>query len=195
MKQLIAILMVLFLAGCINVQMTPAPAAPAAVPAAVPAPQTAVTVTPAVPAATPAVAPAAPAEGMEPAMPSETVAVNALPPTSSAPGPTGARDPIILKYGSFKGVVHPTSGTAKVYLSPMNKKVLGLFGFSTSPGPALTIVMHNGDPANGFVVGTLISASGNYPYDLPNDFDENKYSKVSVYNKKYNVIYGTAELR
>ena len=130
-------------------------------------------------------------------MPLENAAVNALPPPtgSSAPGPTTAKDPLVLKQGQFHGVTHTTSGTVKVYLSPMGKKVLGLFGFFTTPGPGLTIVMHNGDPANGLAVSTLTASSGNYPYDLPNDFDATKYSQVSIYNKKYNVIYGTADLR
>lgn len=129
-------------------------------------------------------------------MPGETVAVQALPPPTgpSSPGPTTATDTVTLKQGYFHSVVHPTDGRVTIYRTPLGKNVLGLAGFSTTPGPGLTIVMHNGDPAQGLAVSTLTAHSGNYPYDLPKGFDASRYSQVSIYNKKYNVIYGTADL-
>ena len=78
--------------------------------------------------------------------------------------------------------------------SPLGKKVLNMIGFDTTPGPGLTIVLHSGNVQNGFVVGSLTASSGNYPYDLPDDLNVSPYTKVSIYNKKYNVIYGEAEL-
>ena len=101
----------------------------------------------------------------------------------------------MLKQGYLHKVVHPTNGLAQIVKSPEGKLALNLRGFDTTPGPGLTVVLHSGDVANGFFAGSLISASGNYPYMLPNNFDPSLYTKVSVYNKKYNVIYGEADLR
>ncbi len=72
---------------------------------------------------------------------------------------------------------------------------LNLMGFDTTPGPGLSIVLHSGSVEDGFVVNTLTSASGNYPYSLPKNLDASPYTRVAIYNQKYNVIYGEADLR
>ncbi len=190
MKKIIALILVIFLIGC----------QPAAQPAAAPQAQPA---TPAVqtPPATPApVAPEiTPGPVQEPTGPAQSpYEVMQEVSTSSgtvAPGPTTATDPVVLKQGYFQKVVHPTNGLAQIIMAPGGILSLNLRGFDTMPGPGLTLVLHTGDPATGFVVGTLVSHTGNYPYNIPKDTDVSKYTKVSVYNKKYNVIYGTADLK
>lgn len=106
-----------------------------------------------------------------------------------------AKDPIMLKQGSFHKVVHPTDGIVRIYQQPDGDKTLNFLGFDTVPGPGLTIVLHSGDVKDGFVVSTLTSASGNYPYNLPKSLEVNAYTHVAIYNAKYNVIYGEADLR
>ncbi len=101
----------------------------------------------------------------------------------------------MLKQGYFHKVVHPTDGRAQIIRAPSGELTLNLQGFDTTPGPGLTVVLHSGDVQNGFVVGTLISATGNYPYDLPKSLDASSFTRVAIYNKKYNVIYGEAELK
>lgn len=75
-----------------------------------------------------------------------------------------------------------------------SQRLSNLCGFDTTPGPGLSVVLHSGDVQNGFVVGSLISASGNYPYP-PYDLDVGRYTTVAIYKKKYNVIYGEADLK
>lgn len=171
MKQLIAILFILFLAGCAAQQ-------PPAQPVLTTEPAPVVTQPVPAPATTQPVVEAAPA----------------APTPAATPGPTTATDPVILKQGYFKKVVHPTSGRVQIVRAPGGAMTLNMLGFDTTPGPGLTIVLHSGNVQTGFEVSTLTSASGNYPYNLPKDFDASKYSRASIYNKKYNVIYGEATL-
>ena len=173
MKQFIAIVFILFLAGCAQVQQPPAQPVLTTEPAPV------ATVPTSAPATTQPVVEAAPA---------------AAPTPAATPGPTTATDPVILKQGYFKKVVHPTSGRVQIVRAPGGAMTLNMLGFDTTPGPGLTIVLHSGNVQTGFEVSTLTSASGNYPYNLPKDFDASKYSRASIYNKKYNVIYGEATL-
>jgi len=105
-----------------------------------------------------------------------------------------AQDPKILKQGYLHKVVHPTSGRVQIVRAPGGAMTLNLQGFDTRPGPGLTVVLHSGDVKSGFEVGNLISASGNYPYNLPNNLDVSGYTRVAIYNKKYNVIYGEANI-
>jgi hypothetical protein len=116
-------------------------------------------------------------------------------PTSGTPGPTTATDPGIIKQGDFKSMVHTTHGRAQIVRVPGGALSLNLLGFFTDAGPGLTIVLHSGDPATGLTVSTLTSNTGSYSYSLPGNIDLSKYTKVSIYNKKYNVIYGEASLR
>jgi hypothetical protein len=173
MRTIIALLLILLLAGCAAPQAPPAEPAVTVTPAQQPEP--------------------APAPVAEPAPVVETAP--APPAQETLPGPTTGRDPIILKQGYFKKVVHPTSGKVTIYLLPSGEKILEMMGFDTTPGPGLAVVLHSGDVKNGFAVGSLQAAQGNYPYDLPKDLDVSKYTRVAIYNKKYNVIYGQAELR
>ncbi len=175
MKQIIAIIMILFLAGC-AAQQAPQPA-PATQPTAEPTP----------PAIAPTVAP-------QPATTPEPV-IETAPAEETLPGPTTATSPTTLKQGYFHKVTHDTNGRVTIDLIPGGEKLLNLMGFDTTPGPGLTVVLHSGNVKEGLVVGSLISASGNYPYDLPKNMDVNKYTHVAIYNAKYNVIYGEAELR
>jgi len=179
MKKLIALLFILLLAGCAALRGEPAAPPSRAVPA-VPAP----------------VQEPAPAPAVEPApAPVVETAPTPAPKQETLPGPTTGRDPILLKQGTFKKVVHPTSGLARIYLLPNGEKIIELFGFDTTPGPGLAVVLHSGDVKNGYVVGSLIATQGNYPYDLPKSLDVSPYTRVAIYNKKYNVVYGEAELR
>jgi hypothetical protein len=124
----------------------------------------------------------------------ETAPAVPEPVPAATPGPTTATDPVILKQGNFKKVVHETSGRVQIIRAPGGAMTLNMIGFDTMPGPGLMIVLHSGNVQAGFEVSSLTSASGNYPYNLPKDFDASKYSRVSIYNKKYNVIYGEATL-
>jgi len=172
-KQLIAILFILFLAGCA-----------AQMPAAQPAAQTQPTAT-AAPAAQATTVPTAAPQPVATAAPTEE---------EFAPGPMTAKDPIILKQGNFHKVVHPTSGRVQIIRSPGGAMTVNLIGFDTTPGPGLALVLHSGNVQSGYVVSSLTSATGNYPYNLPASHDVRAYTRAAIYNKKYNVIYGEADL-
>ena len=174
MRQVIALLFVLFLVACAAPQVPPAETV-----------------------AEPEPVEAAPEP--TPVPPPPTPVVEAVPEPEpellGSPGPTTATDPVVLKQGYFQKVTHKTSGLAQIIRSPLGKMMINLRGFDTVPGPGLTVVLHSGDPASGYEVGRLISASGNYPYDLDDDIDVSPYTKVSIYSKKYDVVYGEAELK
>ncbi|MEM4239766.1 MAG: DM13 domain-containing protein [Candidatus Woesearchaeota archaeon] len=184
-RAIIAFIIMMFLIGCQPAAKPEAQQALAAapVPATAPAP-----VTESAPAPQPA--PAEPAQSPYEVMQEVSAASGQV-----SPGPTTALEPAVLKEGYFHKVVHETNGNVQIARALGGTLSLNLRGFDTEPGPGLTVVLHNGDPANGYVVGTLISHTGNYPYSLPNDFDVNKYTKVAIYNKKYNVVWGEADLK
>jgi hypothetical protein len=173
MKQILALVLILFLAGC-AAQTPPAQPAAQTQPEATAAPVAQATAEPT--AAPQPVATAAPVE------------------EEFAPGPMTAKDPIILKQGNFHKVVHSTSGKVQIIRSPGGAMTVNLIGFDTTPGPGLALVLHSGNVQNGYVVSSLTSASGNYPYNLPANFDVRPYTRAAIYNKKYNVIYGEADL-
>ncbi len=186
MKQIIALILVLFLIGCQPAaqQVAPRPNAATNPPPEPTSPSAAVESSPG-----PVSAPTGPEKS-----PYETMAEVSTP-TQGAPGPTAAQDTSILKQGDFKSVVHATHGRVQVVRVPGGALSLNLLGFFTDAGPGLTIVMHSGDPATGLAVSGLTSNTGSYSYSLPGNIDLSKYTKVSIYNKKYNVIYGEASLR
>ena len=176
----------MFLIGC-------QPAAPQAQPAAqpsIPAPAAIPAAAAPAPAPLPQPAPAEPAKSPYEVMQEVSAASGQV-----SPGPTNVPEPAVLKQGYFRKVVHETNGNVQIVRALGGALSLNLRGFDTETGPGLTVVLHNGDPANGYVVGTLVSHTGNYPYPLPTGFDVNNYTKVAIYNKKYNVIWGEAELR
>jgi hypothetical protein len=164
----------------------PAPAVPVA-PSAAPAPAPASAPAPAVSPGP--VQPTGPAQS-----PYETAAEVATHQEGVSAGPTNAQDTMVLKQGDFKSMVHTTHGRAQIVRIPGGALSLNILGFYTDAGPGLTIVLHSGDPATGFQVSTLTSNTGSYSYGLPGSVDLSKYSKVSIYNKKYNVIWGEADL-
>ena len=186
MKQIIALLIVLFLIGCQPVAQPAAPAPAVPVAPVAPAPAAA----PAVVEVTPGpVQPTGPAQS-----PYEVMAEASTQKEGSIAGPTTAQDTMILKQGEFRDVVHKTHGRAQIARIPGGGISLNLLGFYTDAGPGLTIVLNSGDPATGFAVSGLTSNTGSYSYNLPANTDLRKYTKVSIYNKKYNVIYGEADL-
>ncbi|MEM4247334.1 MAG: DM13 domain-containing protein [Candidatus Woesearchaeota archaeon] len=183
MKQIITFFIVIFLMGCTAQQTQPAAQpAPATLPAE-PAPVT-------IPTRPVQPTPAEPAQS-----PYEVMQEVSAPSGVIAPGPTNVPEPAILKQGYFHKVVHETNGRVQVSRALGGALSLNFIGFDTTPGPGLSVVLHSGDVKNGYVVGNLISHTGNYPYPLPNNLDVNKYTKVAIYNKKYNVIYGEADLK
>lgn len=185
MKQIIALLIVLFLMGCQPVAQPAAPAVPAAAPVE-PAPAAA----PAVVEVTPGpVQPTGPVQS-----PYEVMAEASTPTQGSIAGPTTAQDTVILKQGELRDVVHKTHGRVQIVRTPSGSLSLNLLGLYTDAGPGLTIVLNSGDPATGLSVSSLTSNTGSYSYNLPANTDLRKYTKASIYNKKYNVIWGEADL-
>lgn len=188
MKQMITLLILIFLMGCTAQQAQQATprqdttTPPEQSPLQAPPPQE----TP--PAAT--TLPAGPAQSPYEIMREVSAASGQI-----APGPTNVPEPAILKQGYFHKVVHETNGRVQISRALGGALSLNFIGFDTTPGPGLTVVLHSGDVTKGYVVGNLISHTGNYPYSLPNNLDVNKYTKVAIYNKKYNVVWGEADLK
>ncbi len=174
-SKLFAILCILVLAGCAQPvkESTPVPVAEPAVE----------------PEAEPAVSVAE--ERVE--LPIETSADE---PVSEpiATGPTGAQEPARLFETFFTTKEYPTSGTVHVDRTLEGNIVINFLGFDTTPGAGLHVYLYKDDIAQGVDLGGLVSVSGNYPYEVPEDVNIYQYEYIAIYSTSSGKIYGEARL-
>jgi hypothetical protein len=109
-----------------------------------------------------------------------------------------------LETGMFHGVAHETKGVATVYQLPDGKQVLRLTNFSTSNGPDVRVYAVAAEDARdnatvksaGFVeIGKLKGNEGDQNYDLPSNFDLNRYRAVTIWCARFGVNFATAPLK
>lgn len=137
-----------------------------------------------VPAATSA--PAAAAETPAPAAPTPA-------PTPAAPVPAA---PMTVASGSFRGLEHPTSGTAILQRLPDGAHVLRLEDFRTSNGPDVRVYLSaTTDYDADFVeLGKLKGNIGNQNYDVPAGTDVGRFKYAVIWCKRFSAGFGVATL-
>ncbi|HEX7286134.1 MAG TPA: DM13 domain-containing protein [Candidatus Angelobacter sp.] len=109
-----------------------------------------------------------------------------------------------LESGRFRGVVHPTEGTATVYRMADGSHVLRLTNFKTTNGPDVHVYMVAADDApdsktvrhaNFIDLGTIKGNIGDQNYRLGPEVDLARYRTVSIWCKRFSVNFGAAALR
>lgn len=107
-------------------------------------------------------------------------------------------DMIIQTYGgTFVGVgdgIHDAQGIVRTI--PLNDgNVLRLENFKATNGPDLYVYLSTDNKASEFVsLGKLKANNGNQNYDIPENTDLEKYSKVLIWCKAFGVLFGNADL-
>ncbi|MEL6137487.1 MAG: DM13 domain-containing protein [Cyanobacteria bacterium J06626_23] len=114
-----------------------------------------------------------------------------------------AKTKSVLRSGSFVTVEqdHATTGSARI-VEENGQRYLEFDGeFDTARGPAVQVVLHNGDsvPVNltegDYVyVGDLQSFSGAQRYAIPADIDLADYESVAIWCQEFNVTFGYADI-
>ena len=100
--------------------------------------------------------------------------------------------------GIFIGVddgIHDAQGDA--YTTPLEdgNNVLRLENFKSTNGPDLYVYLATDNNASEFInLGELKANKGNQNYEIPDDTDLSKYSKVLIWCKAFGVLFGSAEL-
>lgn len=107
-------------------------------------------------------------------------------------------DMMIQTYGgTFVGVgdgIHDAQGIVRTI--PLNDgNVLRLENFKATNGPDLYVYLSTDNKASEFVsLGKLKANNGNQNYDIPENTDLEKYSKVLIWCKAFGVLFGNADL-
>jgi hypothetical protein len=98
--------------------------------------------------------------------------------------------------GNFmNGPYGMVSGSAKVYKQD-NEYVLALQNVSISNGPDLHVyVSKEVIPVNFIDLGSLKSTIGNQVYSIPGNPDFSQYKYALIHCKRYNHLFGSAELQ
>lgn len=121
----------------------------------------------------------------------------------SFPAAKGDSPAQTLESGTFHSLLHPTSGTATVYVLGDGSHLLRFTNFRTSNGPDVHVYMVATDSANdnesvkraGFIdLGELKGNIGDQNYVLRPEVDLAKYRAVSVWCKRFSVNFGSASL-
>jgi Electron transfer DM13 len=114
------------------------------------------------------------------------------------------RTPVVVSSGRFHPVAHPGTGDAIVYRLEDGSHVLRLENLDIFNGPALYVYAVAAEDANdnetvlnaGFLnLGPLKGNKGNQTYELPAEFDPEKYRAISVWCRRFSVNFATAPLR
>lgn len=108
-------------------------------------------------------------------------------------------DMIIQTYGgTFVGVgdgIHDAQGMVRTIPLNDGNNVLRLENFKATNGPDLYVYLSTDNKASEFVsLGKLKANNGNQNYDIPENTDLEKYSKVLIWCKAFGVLFGNADL-
>ena len=119
-------------------------------------------------------------------------------------GSPQAANPVVVSAGEFHPVAHPGTGDAIVYRLEDGSHVLRLENLDIFNGPALYVYAVAAEDANnnetvlnaGFLnLGPLKGNKGNQTYELPAEFNPEKYRAISVWCQRFSVNFATAPLR
>ncbi|MEC4848793.1 MAG: DM13 domain-containing protein [Nitrosarchaeum sp.] len=108
-------------------------------------------------------------------------------------------DMMIQTYGgTFVGVgdgIHDAQGIVRTIPLNDGNNVLRLENFKATNGPDLYVYLSTDNKASEFVsLGKLKANNGNQNYDIPENTDLEKYSKVLIWCKAFGVLFGNADL-
>jgi len=96
--------------------------------------------------------------------------------------------------GSGDGI-HDAQGIAYTIPIEDGSNVLRLENFQSTNGPDLFVYLATDENALEFVnLGALKANNGNQNYEIPDDTDLDKYSKVLIWCKSFSVLFGSAIL-
>ncbi len=126
------------------------------------------------------------------------VYVNEALPVARVSGPAAAIPNGILKTGTFTGFDRLHSGSGTASLIQVDGKYVIRFesDFSVTNGPDLYVGFgNNGIYAKGSEIAKLKGTNGAQNYELPADFDPNKYGEVWVWCKAFAVPFAKSELK
>jgi hypothetical protein len=119
-------------------------------------------------------------------------------------GSPQAANPVVVSAGEFHAVAHPGTGDAIVYRLEDGSHVLRLENLDIFNGPALYVYAVAAQDANdnetvqnaGFLnLGPLKGNKGNQTYELPAEFDPERYRAIAVWCRRFSVNFATAPLR
>jgi len=110
---------------------------------------------------------------------------------SNSPDTTGYR---LVAQGAFMSNVHTTSGTVKLY-EKAEKQLLVFENFKTDSGPDLRIYLAENTGVRNFIEISLLTNSGNFAFELPNDANPTTRRFVLIWCKAFSVLFGNAELK
>ncbi len=100
--------------------------------------------------------------------------------------------------GTFVGVgdgIHDAQGMVRTIPLNDGTNVLRLENFKATNGPDLYVYLSTDNKASEFVsLGKLKANNGNQNYDIPENTDLEKYSKVLIWCKAFGVLFGNADL-
>ena len=100
--------------------------------------------------------------------------------------------------GTFVGVgdgIHDAQGMVRTIPLNDGNNVLRLENFKATNGPDLYVYLSTDNKASEFVsLGKLKANNGNQNYDIPENTDLEKYSKVLIWCKSFGVLFGNADL-
>jgi Electron transfer DM13 len=109
-------------------------------------------------------------------------------------------DNVLLARGRFESLEHGTTGTAQAIEVRGVRRVLTLTRFETSPGPDLRVHLATADanqdsPGDFVDLGGLKGNIGDQQYEIPNDADLGRLTKVVIWCRAFSVGFGAAPLR
>jgi hypothetical protein len=101
----------------------------------------------------------------------------------------------LLKQGTWMGVGHSVSGTAKIY-EENGKTTVVLDPFSSQNGPDLKIYLSKDENASQYInLGAMKSTMGKQSYEITGMPDLAEYKFVLVWCQQFSVLFGKAELQ
>jgi hypothetical protein len=122
--------------------------------------------------------------------------------SEQVPDEEGERPPrnVELASGRFVGLAHPGSGVAAVVALAEGGRKLTLTKFATDNGPDLRVYLSTKNPAKSGElgefkdVGALKGNAGDQQYDVPSNFDLDRFSNVVIWCRAFSVGFTSASL-
>jgi hypothetical protein len=107
---------------------------------------------------------------------------------------------VLLRSGSFEGVRHGGSGTARVIRLGRGGRVLTLTDFDVARGPDLRVRLAAGPARTEDDVGDVVDLGGlkgnvgEQQYEVPSRADLDRYSTVIIWCRAFSVLFARAPL-
>lgn len=102
------------------------------------------------------------------------------------------------KVGDFRAANHPTSGKVEISKQENGRFLLKITDLKTDAGPDLKILTSTGDEKSWKKdyneIANLEQFSGNFEYDLGDNFDISSTKSVLIWCKEHDSLFGVADL-